>query len=102
MQLKKEGEAAAEGSRPDPKKRHYALRRLKKASHWASELSRICSAVCDTRSTVEADAYSSWMGGNVLMEREGDWEGTLAAYTRARYEHSQGCGISGCSCVCRS
>lgn len=86
MQLKKEGEAAAEGTRPDPKKRHYALRRLKKASYWASELSRISNAVCDTRSTVEADAYSSWMGGNVLMEREEDWEATLAAYTRARYE----------------
>lgn len=89
MQLRKEGEAAAEGSRVDPKKRHYALRRLKKAAYWASELSRIGSLVCDTRSAVEADAYSSWMTGNVLMEREADWEGALAAYTRARSVDTQ-------------
>jgi hypothetical protein len=66
------------------KKRHTALRRLRKAAFWASELCRIAGAVCDTRSAVEADAYASWMGGNVLMEKESDWQRALACYTRAK------------------
>lgn len=81
MQLKQEAqndEAAA------AKKRHTALRRLRKASTWASELARIAGKVCDNRSQVEADAYASWMAGNLLMEKESDWQRALAAYTRAR------------------
>uniref|UniRef100_A0A383WP02 Signal recognition particle subunit SRP68 n=1 Tax=Tetradesmus obliquus TaxID=3088 RepID=A0A383WP02_TETOB len=66
------------------KKRHTALRRLRKASFWAGELSRIAGTVCDTRSAVEADAYAAWMSGNVLMETESDWQRALACYTRAK------------------
>ena len=33
---------------------------------------------------LEAEAYSSWIAGSVLLERETDWEGALARFVRAR------------------
>jgi hypothetical protein len=84
MQLKKESEGEGQ-STTAPRKRHHALRRLRKAAVWAAELSRFAAACCDTRSALEAEAYSSWMAGNVLMERETDWEKALATYSRARW-----------------
>eukprot|EP00775_Hariotina_reticulata_P003191 gene3191-3469_t len=83
MQLKKESEGEGQ-STTAPRKRHHALRRLRKAAVWAAELARFAAACCDTRSALEAEAYSSWMAGNVLMEREADWEKVLATYSRAR------------------
>eukprot|EP00879_Flechtneria_rotunda_P020354 GHRR01021405.1.p1 GENE.GHRR01021405.1~~GHRR01021405.1.p1 ORF type:complete len:546 (+),score=261.79 GHRR01021405.1:1195-2832(+) len=89
MQLKQDASNStstsndADGLAVDKRKRHHALRRLTKAAYWAGELSRLAHATCDTRSALEADAYSSWMTGNVWMEKETDWKRALAAYTRA-------------------
>lgn len=45
---------------------------------------RQASERCDARTSLEADAYAAWMGGNVLLEKESDWEGALARFLRAR------------------
>lgn len=42
------------------------------------------SEVSDTRSALEAEAYASWMGGNLLLEKESDWPKALALFTRAK------------------
>ena len=51
--------------------------------------------VADTRSALEAEAYSAWMAGNVLLEKEADWARALALFTRARCV-----GVCVCVCVC--
>ncbi len=33
---------------------------------------------------LEAEAYSLWMAGSLLLEKESDWEGALARFLRAR------------------
>ena len=78
MQLKQDGAAVGEDG-PAPRKRHYALRRLSKAAAWAAELARLAGGTCDTRSALEAEAYASWMCGNLGMEREADWQAAIAA-----------------------
>ncbi len=79
MELKKEAEGKVA-----PRKHLHSTKRLAKAAYWAAELSRFASQRCDTRSALEAEAYSSWMGGNLLLEKESDWEGALARYARAK------------------
>lgn len=44
----------------------------------------LSSDVCDTRSALEANAYSCWMAGNVLLEKESDWTRAMAQFTRAK------------------
>lgn len=34
---------------------------------------------------LEAEAYSLWMAGSVLLEKESDWEGALARFLKARW-----------------
>jgi signal recognition particle subunit SRP68 len=79
MELKKETE-----DRVDSRKRHHSIRRFAKAAFWAAELACFAAATADTRSALEADAYSSWMTGNLLLEKESDWHKALGAYLRAK------------------
>lgn len=95
-------------------KRQHLIRRLAKASRHAGELAALTAARCDARTQVgcawwcrivrsagtcsssnwlrvgtpplqlEADAYSLWMAGSLLLEKETDWEGALARFMRAR------------------
>ncbi|GAB4820832.1 hypothetical protein N2152v2_007878 [Parachlorella kessleri] len=79
MELKNQLEQKSE-----PRKRQHLVRRLAKAAAHAQDLLRLAGDRCDARSSLEADAYAALMGGNVLLERESDWEGALARFLRAR------------------
>ena len=68
----------------EPKKRHQLIRRLSKAVAHAEEFVTLVTARCDDRSSLEAEAYSAWMAGNLLLEKETDWEGALTAFFRSR------------------
>lgn len=68
----------------EPMKRHYLLRRLSKAVTHSAHLVKLTAERCDARSSLEAEAYSAWMGGTLLLEKETDWEGALAQFLRAR------------------
>lgn len=68
----------------EPRKRQHLIRRLSKAAAHAADLLRLAGERCDARTSLEADAYASWMGGNVLLEKESDWEGALARFLRAK------------------
>lgn len=50
------------------------------------------------RPQLEAEAYSLWMAGSVLLEKESDWEGALARFLRARCgaRWVAGPGLVGC------
>ncbi|PRW56110.1 Signal recognition particle subunit SRP68 isoform A [Chlorella sorokiniana] len=65
-------------------KRQHLIRRLAKAARHAVELVQLTAARCDARSQLEAEAYSLWMAGSLLLEKESDWEGALARFLRAR------------------
>lgn len=48
------------------------------------QAARLFVAVGDARSALEADAYSSWMSGSFLLEKQVSWELALAKLTRAK------------------
>jgi RNA-binding signal recognition particle 68 len=73
----------ANGGQADPRKRLHLVRRLRKAAYWASELAQLASLKGDARTVLEAEAYASWMAGNLLLEQEIDWDGALAKFLRA-------------------
>eukprot|EP00887_Chlorella_sp_A99_P002852 scaffold6.g2852.t1 len=68
----------------EPQKRHHLISLLSKAAAHAAELVRLASQRCDARTQLEAEAYSSWMAGSMLLEKESDWEQALARFVRAR------------------
>lgn len=65
------------------KKFHY-IRRLRKAASHASQLEELCYAeACDARTKLEAQAYSSYMKGNVSFELQ-NWKEALELFGQAR------------------
>ncbi|MEW5303838.1 MAG: hypothetical protein WDW36_006492 [Sanguina aurantia] len=80
MEIKK----SLEGGAPDARKHRHLLARIRKAAHWAAELARFAVDKCDSRSSVEAEAYSSWLQGSLMVETEADWELALGKLTRAK------------------
>jgi hypothetical protein len=71
------------------RKRHHAIKRLAKAAAHAAQLAALTAARSDARTALEAEAYASWMGGNVLLERESDWGAALSRFTRAQAAYEQ-------------
>jgi len=68
----------------ETKKRHQLIRRLSKAVAHTGELVQLTSSRCDARSNLEAEAYSAWMAGTLLLEKETDWEGALTSFLRSK------------------
>eukprot|EP00474_Spongospora_subterranea_P009045 CRZ09503.1 hypothetical protein [Spongospora subterranea] len=50
--------------------RFHMRRRLSKAMKWAEHLVHICEHTADVRTHLQAESYSSWMSGNVYLEKE--------------------------------
>lgn len=49
---------------------------------WASDLEALCAETADERTCLEATAYSAWMSGNLLLEKEA-WREALERYSTA-------------------
>ena len=82
--------AAVAQARPDAAaKQHHAVKRLSKAAAWASQLAQLAGSRADARTALEAEAYSIWMAGNVLLEKESDWAAAVAAFLRAQTAYEQ-------------
>ncbi|KAJ7549597.1 hypothetical protein O6H91_07G059500 [Diphasiastrum complanatum] len=64
--------------------RAHLIRRLSKAAKWGDLLERLCSEKADPRTALEAAAYASYMRGNLLLEREANWENALRKFKNAR------------------
>lgn len=67
-----------------PKKRHRMIRRLTKAHIHAKELVALASSCCDTRSGLEAEAYSAWMTGTLFLEKGKAWNEALSHFHHAK------------------
>nr|CAG4646195.1 EOG090X04NF [Macrothrix elegans] len=67
MQLKQEANT-------EPRKKFHLISRLRKAVSHAQHLEYICqSPLCDARTKLEAQAYSSWMQGTLHFELQ-EWK----------------------------
>ncbi|CAF1921440.1 unnamed protein product [Brassica napus] len=69
---------------PNARQRIYLIGRLRKAVKWATLFSSLCSVKTDSRTSLEAEAYASYMKGTMLFEQDQNWETALACFKNAR------------------
>mmetsp|Transcript_17659 Transcript_17659/g.24537 ORF Transcript_17659/g.24537 Transcript_17659/m.24537 type:complete len:617 (+) Transcript_17659:36-1886(+) len=66
----------------------HMMKRFKKAYKAAQLLETLCNARADKKTILEAEAYSSWMGGNYHMEKE-NWQEALNQFARSKTIYEQ-------------
>lgn len=73
---------------PSARQRIYMLGRFRKAVKWATLFSQLCSIKGDSRTSLEAEAYASYMKGTLLFEQEKNIEAAMMNFknTRTVYE----------------
>ncbi|KGN66541.1 signal recognition particle subunit SRP68 isoform X1 [Cucumis sativus] len=69
---------------PNPRQRIYLIGRLRKAVKWATLFAQLCASKGDSRTSLEAEAYASYMTGNLLFEQDRNWDTALLNFKRAR------------------
>ncbi|MBA0674124.1 hypothetical protein Goari_015736, partial [Gossypium aridum] len=69
---------------PNARQRIYLIGRLRKAVKWADLFSHLCSLKGDSRTSLEAEAYASYMKGNLLFEQDRNWDTALRNFKSAR------------------
>ncbi|KAI3894583.1 hypothetical protein MKX03_020692 [Papaver bracteatum] len=74
---------------PVPCQRIYLIGRLRKAVKWASLFAQLCAVKGDSRTSLEAEAYASFMKGTLLFELEQNWETALMSFKNARAVYEQ-------------
>jgi signal recognition particle subunit SRP68 len=80
VQLKSDNATAATWQ---PRWRLHSIRRFAKAVRWAEFLESVCKIHGDQRTQREAEAYTAFMAGTLLLEKE-EWEQALAKFQRCR------------------
>ncbi|KAI3929530.1 hypothetical protein MKX01_025698, partial [Papaver californicum] len=74
---------------PVPCQRIYLIGRLRKAVKWATLFAQLCATKGDSRTSLEAEAYASFMKGTLLFELEQNWETALMSFKSARAVYEQ-------------
>ncbi|KAH7578513.1 hypothetical protein JRO89_XS01G0391700 [Xanthoceras sorbifolium] len=69
---------------PNARQRIYLIGRLRKAVKWATLFSNLCAIKGDSRTSLEAEAYASYMKGNLLFEQDQNWDTALKNFKSAR------------------
>ncbi|KAK8962898.1 hypothetical protein KSP40_PGU019816 [Platanthera guangdongensis] len=69
---------------PNSRQRIYLLGRLRKAVKWAVLFSQLCAIKGDSRTSLEAEAYASYMKGTLLFEQDQNWKTALRNFRKAR------------------
>ncbi|XP_044503574.1 signal recognition particle subunit SRP68-like [Mangifera indica] len=69
---------------PNARQRIYLIGRLRKAVKWATLFSNLCAIKGDSRTSLEAEAYASYMKGNLLFEQDQNWDTALKNFKNAR------------------
>eukprot|EP00316_Scyphosphaera_apsteinii_P020145 CAMPEP_0119310656 /NCGR_PEP_ID=MMETSP1333-20130426/19693_1 /TAXON_ID=418940 /ORGANISM="Scyphosphaera apsteinii, Strain RCC1455" /LENGTH=639 /DNA_ID=CAMNT_0007314875 /DNA_START=35 /DNA_END=1954 /DNA_ORIENTATION=- len=87
MQLKREN------TQQEPRPHYHLLSRLAKAAHWSAQLASLCAECGSKRTELEANAYASFMAGNMHLERE-NWAPALSAFKRCATISSELCRVS--------
>lgn len=88
---------------PNGRQRIYLLGRLRKAVKWATLFAQLCAVRGDSRTSLEAEAYASYMKGTLLFEQDKNWETALVNFKNARavYEELGKYGIIENQVLCR-
>ncbi|CAN6443184.1 unnamed protein product [Victoria cruziana] len=74
---------------PNARQRMHLIGRLKKAVKWANLFALLCSVKGDSRTSLEAEAYASYMKGTLLFEQEKNWDAALTNFRSARAVYEQ-------------
>ncbi|KAK6927840.1 Signal recognition particle subunit SRP68 [Dillenia turbinata] len=74
---------------PNARQRIYLIGRLRKAVKWATLFSQLCASKGDSRTSLEAEAYASYMKGTLLFEQDKNWEAALMNFKSARAVYEQ-------------
>uniref|UniRef100_A0A1D1YCY8 Signal recognition particle subunit SRP68 n=1 Tax=Anthurium amnicola TaxID=1678845 RepID=A0A1D1YCY8_9ARAE len=74
---------------PNGRQRIYLLGRLRKAVKWATLFAQLCSVKGDRRTSLEAEAYASYMRGTLLFELDQNWDTALINFKSARDVYEQ-------------
>ncbi|GER54207.1 signal recognition particle subunit SRP68 [Striga asiatica] len=69
---------------PNARQRSYLIGKLRKAVKWASIFQELCAIKGDSRTSLEAEAYASYMKGNLLFEQDQHWDVALKCFKSAR------------------
>ncbi|WOL14699.1 signal recognition particle subunit SRP68 [Canna indica] len=69
---------------PNSRQRIHLLGRLRKAVKWATLFAQLCAAKGDSRTSLEAEAYASYMKGSLLFEQDQNWQSALMNFKNAR------------------
>ncbi|CAL5373133.1 unnamed protein product [Camellia sinensis] len=69
---------------PNARQRSYLIGRLRKAVKWATLFAELCAIKGDSRTSLEAEAYASYMRGNLLFEQDQNWDIALKSFKNAR------------------
>uniref|UniRef100_A0A5B6YLC3 Signal recognition particle subunit SRP68 n=1 Tax=Davidia involucrata TaxID=16924 RepID=A0A5B6YLC3_DAVIN len=69
---------------PNARQRSYLIGRLRKAVKWATLFADLCAIKGDSRTSLEAEAYASYMKGNLLFEQDQNWDIALKSFKSAR------------------
>ncbi|KAI6690940.1 hypothetical protein NL676_027768 [Syzygium grande] len=69
---------------PNSRQRIHLIGRLRKAVKWATLFSQLCSLKGDSRTSLEAEAYASYMKANLLFEQDRSWDTALMNFKSAR------------------
>lgn len=69
---------------PNARQRSYLIGRLRKAVKWATLFAELCSMKGDSRTSLEAEAYASYMKGTLLFEQDQNWDIALKSFKNAR------------------
>ncbi|KAG4998920.1 hypothetical protein JHK87_019992 [Glycine soja] len=68
---------------PNARQRIYLIGRLRKAVKWATLFSLLCAVKADSRTSLEAEAYESYMKGSLLFEQDQNWDVALKNFKSA-------------------
>ncbi|GAB2222548.1 hypothetical protein Droror1_Dr00016666 [Drosera rotundifolia] len=69
---------------PNRRQRIYLIGRLRKAVKWATLFAQLCAIKGDSRTSLEAEAYASYMKGSLLFEQDQNWDMALRNFKSAR------------------
>ncbi|XP_071731799.1 uncharacterized protein [Rutidosis leptorrhynchoides] len=74
---------------PNARQRSYLIGRLRKAVKWATLFAELCAVKGDSRTSLEAEAYASYMKGNLLFEQDQNWDVALKSFKSARVVYEE-------------
>ncbi|CAB4280412.1 unnamed protein product [Prunus armeniaca] len=69
---------------PNARQRIYLIGRLRKAVKWSTLFAQLCAIKGDSRTSLEAEAYASFMKGSLLFEQDQNWDTALMNFKSAR------------------